>query len=419
MITEFKPILKNSRFLYLWTSQILSQITVHIMNFLLLARLFTVTGSSIATSLLWVAYALSAVFFGPIGAASVDLVSRRKMLMITNLLQALTVFAYIFTHQSSIFLLYAVVLIYSLFNQFYVPAESASLPSVVPKNLLPQANSLFFITQQAAIVIGFGSAGILQKFLGFNGSLIVCSAFLFIAFVSVAFLPELKPRKAVPESLEKLLIAFFKTIVEGYDFIKSKKSVLFPLLLLLGIQIAAAMVVINLPLIAEEILKVSIAYAGVLVVVPGGIGATIGSVLVSKQLKKGERKKEVIEFSLLLLGTAILLMIYLIPYLTTLLRVIVGPFLLILVGIGFIGITVPTLTYLQEATPLGMRGRVFGNFWFLVTIATIFPVLFSGLITEFFGVRILLLFLCIVLFLVFYYSRKRGQKLIEEHFAGE
>lgn len=154
---EFELVIKRPNFIYLWASQILSQLTVNIMNFLLLTRLFTVTGSTIATSLLWVAYALPAIFFGPIGAASVDLVSRRKMLMVTNLLQALTVGGYILFHQSSIFLLYFVVVLYSLFNQFYVPAESSSLPSVVPKNYLAYANSLFLITQQATLVVGFGA----------------------------------------------------------------------------------------------------------------------------------------------------------------------------------------------------------------------------------------------------------------------
>ena len=419
MIKEFKPVFANSKFMYLWVSQILSQVTVHILNFLLLARLFVVTGSTIATSLLWVAYALPAIFFGPIGAASVDLVSRRKMLMMTNLLQAATVFAYIFTHQSSVFLLYVVVLIYSLFNQFYVPAENASLPSVVPKNSLPQANSLFFITQQTALVIGFGLAGILQKFLGFDGTLILCSVFLFVAFVSVAFLPDLKPGNEVPQTLDKLLKSFFGSIIAGYEFIRGRKSVLFPFLLLLGIQVATAMVVVTLPLIAVDVLKVSISYAGVLVVVPAGIGATLGSIIISRQLKKRTRKKSVIETNLLILGISILLTIYLIPYLSTLARVIVGPVLLVLSGAGFIGVSIPTLTYLQEVTPQELRGRVFGNFWFLVTIATIFPVLFSGLFAEFFGVRNLLLLLAVLIFLVFYYSRNHGQKLIEEHFKDE
>ncbi len=418
MLSEFKPIFRNSKFLYLWSSQILSQITVNIMNFLLLARLFTVTGSSIATSLLWVAYALPAIFFGPIGAASVDLVSRRKTLMITNLLQALTVFAFIFTQQQSIFLLYSVVLIYSFFNQFYVPAESASVPSVVPKSSLPQANSLFFITQQATLVIGFGLAGLIEKLLGFQGSLILCSSLLFAAFISVSFLPEIKPHREVPETLEKLLLTFFESILEGYSFIKGKKYILLPLLLLLGIQIAFAMIIVNLPVIATEILDVSVAYAGLLVVVPAGIGATIGSIYVSRFLKRGYRKKTIIEYSLAALSLALLSIIFLIPVLSPTARVIVGPLLVILAGFGFIGLNIPTLTYLQEATPIWLRGRVFGNLWFLITIATIFPVLFSGVITEFFGVKTLFILMTFGLLFVLYYSKKHGQIMIEKNFTG-
>ena len=86
----------SRNFKLLFISQILSQVTVNMMNFLLLARLFEATGSSIATSLLWVSYALPTIFFGPIGAGIVDLVSRRKTLIITNFLQALVIFLYIF-----------------------------------------------------------------------------------------------------------------------------------------------------------------------------------------------------------------------------------------------------------------------------------------------------------------------------------
>lgn len=130
-------------FKYLFASQVLSQLTVNMMNILLLSRLFTITGSSIATSLLWVSYALPSIFAGPIGAASVDFIDRKKVLIITNFLQALVIFIYIFMHQTSIFLLYLVVVIYSFLNQFYLPAEAASLPSVVKKADLARANSLF------------------------------------------------------------------------------------------------------------------------------------------------------------------------------------------------------------------------------------------------------------------------------------
>lgn len=413
---EFKPLFKNIQFMSLWVSQILSQITVQMMNFLLLAQLFTKTGSTIATSLLWVSYSLPAIFFGPIGAASVDLISRRKMLMATNFLQALTVFVYIFTHQISIFLLYIVVMVYSFFNQFYVPAESASLPSIVSKKLLPQANSLFFLTQQISLVVGLSLAGIMHKLFGFSGSLIACTIFLFVAFVSVSFLSEMKPRTKIPEKFDKLIITFFKSMLEGYYFIKNKKFILYPLLLLLGIQVALAIMFVNLPIIAKETLMVPVNFAGVLVVIPAGIGATIGSLLVTKYVGKKIRKKTIIEISLLILSISMSFIIFLIPHLPGLSRLIIAPILIILVGGAFIGINIPSLTYLQEVTPEWLRGRVFGNMWFLITIATIFPVVFSGVITEFFGIKILITLMLIGVITVYLYSKKRGQLMIEESF---
>jgi MFS family permease len=415
MMNEFTAIFKTRKFMYLWTSQILSQVTVNIMNFLLLARLYTATHSSIATSLLWVSYSLPALIIGPIGAASVDLFSRRKMLMITNLLQAITVFVYIFINQQSIFILYAIVLAYSALNQFYGPAEAASLPSTVDKSMLDRANSLFFMTTQGTLILGFGFAGILQKILGFNGTVILCALFLFFAFISVSFLEEIKPRVRLPGEFEKVLKTFFDSIVEGYEFISKNKAVLFPLLILLGVQAVLAILVVSLPVIASEVLNISVNYSGISIVVPAGIGALLGSIYIPRLLKKGWRRKVVIEiglgtitFSLFALGLGI-------PFLPLGLRVSITSLLIAMTGFAFMGINIPALTFLQESTPDWFRGRVFGNLWFMTTLVTIFPVLFSGTITEIFGVRALLGLMAIGTFLVLIYSAKRGQDLIETH----
>ncbi|MEK7111745.1 MAG: hypothetical protein AAB875_00295, partial [Patescibacteria group bacterium] len=80
---------------------------------------------------------------------------------------------------------------------------------------------------------------------------------------------------------------------------------------------------------------------------------------------------------------------------------------------SLVGILIPAQTFLQEATPGGMRGRVFGNFWFLVTIATIVPVIFSGTITELLGIRSLFLILGGLSVAGLMFSRKFGQRIIE------
>lgn len=413
---EYIKLIKSPKFIYLWVSQILSQVTVNMMNFLLLTKLFSVTGSSIATSLLWVTYALPAIFFGPIGAASVDLINKRKMLMITNLLQALSVFMFFWFHEQSVFLLYAVVLAYSFFNQFYVPAESASLVAVVNKKHLASANSLFFITQQAALIVGFGFGGLTEKLIGFKGSLILCSVFLFIAFISVSFLTDIKDNNKIPEGFEKLMTKFFTSIVEGYQFIKNNKNVLYPLILLLILQTYLAIIFANLPLIGTQILKVKATYTGVLIVIPAGIGAFLGSFWVPKLLKANFRKKKVIETGMLISGLCTVILSLVIPYLSFFYRLIISFVVVIAIGAGYIMASIPTLTYIQEVTPSGIRGRVFGNMWFIVTIITLFPVIFSGVITEFLGIRFMLFIMGSVTLGLFTYMYKSGYDLIQKNF---
>lgn len=398
----------SKNFKLLWVSQILSQVTLNIMNFLLLAKLFESTGSSIATSLLWVSYALPTIFFGPVGASFADLVSRRKTLMTTNFLQSLVIFLFIFSHQYSIFLLFAVVFTYSLLNQFYVPAEMAVLPTVVSDAKLSKANSLFFLTTQLSLIVGFGFAGLIEKWIGFNGALMICSISLFLAFISVSFLPKLNPIKKTPKNFEDVVRLFSTHILEGYRFIKDRNSILYPLGLLFLIQVGLTIITSNLPVVAKQILSTDVSLVGLYVVVPAGIGAAIGSIVVNKLIKMKLRKKKIIDMGLAVLGFSLLALIYG--------NLITAPIFVVLIGIGFIAVNIPTLTFLQEVTPEWLRGRVFGNLFFLITISTILPVIFSGVISELFGVKTLLSIIAISVILILSFSLKQGQKLIQENF---
>jgi len=278
---------------------------------------------------------------------------------------------------------------------------------------------LFFITQQASLIVGFGFAGLLQSLLGFNGSIILCSIFLFLAFVSTSFLPDVKPVKKAGLSFEETLKTFFDSILEGYEFIKNNKGILFPLLLILGIQAGLTIIAVSLPVIAKEILNIPVNLSGISVVVPAGIGATLGSIYVSKMIKNKMRKKNIIEYSLGYVAFAMLFISIGIPLMPLVVRVTLTWLLIVLVGFGFVGINIPTITYLQEKTPLWLRGRVFGNLGFLVTIVTIFPVLFSGFISEIFGVRTLFTIIGLIVLFVFIYAKRNGQDFVEDNFTME
>ena len=161
-------LLKNRNFILLWSSQILSQLSINIMNFIVLVHIFESTNSTIAASFVWVAYGVPAIIIGPIAAAAVDLFDKRKILMIANLVQAVEIFIYAILLRKFIYLSYGIVAAYSLMDQLYVPAESASLPSLVNKKNLAQANGLFFISAQSAALLGFGMAGLINEVIGFQ-----------------------------------------------------------------------------------------------------------------------------------------------------------------------------------------------------------------------------------------------------------
>ena len=412
MLTEFKPVLKNKNFLYIWASQILSQLTISIMNFVFLIKLFEVTGSPISTSFLWVAYSLPAMLIGPFASAVTDFTDKRKMLYITNLLQALIVFLYGIFQNANIFVIYEVVFIYSLLNQFYIPSEAATLPAVLNKDQLAHGNSLFFITQQGSLVVGFALAGLLNTFLGFNHTLLVCSFLLFIAFISTLLLPKLSTTNAIPEKFETAVFEFFKHIGDGYDFIKSKRTVLTPILLLIGFQVVLQVIVVQVPAFAQGILSIPLNAAGIYILVPAGIGAIVGALYIPRLIKKWERKKTVIDRSLITIGISFLLLLSVVPFFGYWERIILSFILLALVGFSFVGIVIPSNTFLQESTPEELRGMVFGNFSFLVIVISVLPVVFSGSLVEIFGIRFLLFILSLGSIAVFIISRKFGDRFI-------
>lgn len=391
-----------------------SQITINMLNYLLLFRLFDRTGSAIATSLLWVAYALPALLVGPFASASVDVIPKRKMLIWTNILQALTVLFFSLIHESSIFLLYGLALSYSFLNQFYVPAELATLPTVVKKKNLAHANSLFFITQQGALIVGFGMAGILQSYLGFNGVLYLAALLLFLAFVGVSFLPEMKIEIKLSEKFEDAVAEFFDSIVLGYRFIKDNDYILKPFLLMIGVNLTLFIVTVNLPVIVTQLLNFDLNSAGIMLVVPAGAGAGWAAINLPRQLRRGLRKIDVIENSLFVITISIFLLIFVASEVTSIYRIIISIIDLAVLGYYFIGVLIPVQTFIQEKTPEELRGRVFGNYWFLITAATVFPVVLSGTLTEIFGVKILLFLIAAMYLATFLFVRSKGKVFIKD-----
>jgi MFS family permease len=400
---HFKPLLKNKNFLFLWVSQFLSQVAIHTLNFLVILKIYGATHSTIATSLVWLVFIIPAIILGPLASAFVDMVDKRNILMLTNVSQALIIVAYAFFHERILFISYGVVLMYSVFNQFYIPAEVASLPSLIAEKYLPQANGLFIATYQIGLVMGFGLSGLVGELVGFRTAFLLAGGLLLLAFLSVERLPKLGPGKKAVD-IRKNFNEFVDEVIEGFEFIRSKREIYIPFLTISGLQVSLATLFVILPKISESILALNPSYSGIAIVAPCGIGAIAGISVVARLLSEKARKRDVAKYALAIITASMWVVAFGLKPIPLPYRYGAAFAVSLVIGASFVGIFIPAQTHLQIVTPKEMMARVFGNSWFFTTVLTVFPIMFSATITDILGARMLFSIVAIGLtgVLVFY-----------------
>ena len=409
MSNSFFPVVKNRNFLKLWSSQILSQMTIHLVNFMLISRIFEKTGSSVAVSMLWISYALPAIFLLPISGPLVDIMNRKRILLFTNILQAVTVLSFLVVNDH-IYSVLPIVFIYSALNQFYIPAEAASIPDLVPKNFLPAANSLFLLTSQLMFVIGFGAGGSLISLLGHKIPFLLSSLMLTLAAVAVWTLPESAKRKT---SFGSSLVDFWSEFYRGYEYLRSEPKVFFPLGVLIGGGLLLYVMSAIFPLIGKEILGIGIKHTGVAIIVPVGIGALIASTIVPRLAMK-KRNRWLVENGMLILSLSLVFLGIILPvaggYFSYVLglRVLLGIPAIMAIGFCAIMVYVPSQTVVQQRTPENMRGRILSASSFLITAFSIVPLIFGAAITDMMGIRTMLVLIAVCVLIARNFSRKSG-----------
>ncbi len=384
-----RDLIFKTDFAKLWISQILTQVGLNFINFVLVLRIFEKTQSTFAVSLVWLFYSLPAIILGPFAGTVIDLASRRKLLILTTVSQAIIVLFYLLI-KDSVWPLYAVLFISAFANQLYVPAEAATLPFLVKKGSLALANGLFLFTIYASILVGYGAAGPIVAVSGRRTPFIIVSIMLVLAAISVFRLRGDKKGKNITTPEE-----FWKRFHEGYNFIRKNPSVLLPILLLVLSGIIVPVIGVSAPAIATNILDINFLEVSTRMIIPLGLGAIIGGFL-SIKLLNGGRKKPIIVTGLFLGALSFLFMGSILVYLDH--KAILGSVASFFMGTSLAMTVIPAQTFLQEQTPDSFRGRVFGVLNFSIVAASFIPIMSLAALTEFFGERAILVWLSIILF---------------------
>lgn len=378
----FLKIFKNKNFLYLWGTQVLSQVTAYLLNFVLMVKIFEATNSTTALSLFLLIYMVPSIFIGLFAGAFIDLWSKRKVLLWTNLTQAFIVLLYLGIN-NTIWPIYTIVLLYSLCDEFFGPAQAASIPAFVEKENLPFTNSLLLFTSQGSIFLGTTLGSPLVSYFGFHTPFLIASFLLLLGAVLASRLPVDPPPQKKAAGFEKQAHQIIKDIGEGYRFIRAHPRVFYPFLFHLLAQVSTGISIVLFPSLARDLLRIRIATAGLAVFLPVGLGAVIGGLYISKKIKSWGRKL-LISLGWILVGSCFLTISLFLPRVGSPALIAFPVFMLL--GAGGVWVIITSVTMIQENTPEEIRGRVFGTLHASVIIGSFLPVFFIAAITDFFGV---------------------------------
>jgi predicted MFS family arabinose efflux permease len=196
--------LHNRSFASIWTAGVISQVGDWALWVGLVFYVYLLTGSTLATGTALLAAVVPQALVGLFAGVYVDRWSRKRTMIVTNLVLAAGLLPLLEVHSASgIWIVYVVLAFESAIEAFFPPAEGALIPDVVGEALLLQANSIYGSGRQMARLIGAALGGALVALYGLKSVTAVDLASFVLA--AAILLPLIEPdrRKSVrPPSSE-------------------------------------------------------------------------------------------------------------------------------------------------------------------------------------------------------------------------
>lgn len=278
---------RNPDFRNLWLATLVSY-AGDWFNLLASAALIAhLTESGTAVSVLFLARFLPLFFFSPFAGILADRFDRKQIMVLSDLLRAVTVLALILVQiTQQVWLLYLLTFIQFSLSALFVPAHSATLPNLVAEKDLVTANALDGFTWSTMLAIGALLGGIVASTLGITVAFVIDGlTFLWSAW----FISRIQgaTRQEERNAQQQGLLDF----VDGLRYLRGR-----PLILVISLLKASAALVWGVLNVAELSLAKDLFPLGEqgaitlsILYTMTGIGSGLGPLLVRRWLGDGQR----------------------------------------------------------------------------------------------------------------------------------
>ena len=382
---------KNSNYRNLWFGTLVSQLGDWF-NLIAAAGLIArLTDSGVAVSALFLARFLPLFLFSPIAGVLADRYDRRKIMIISDLLRAATVAAFLLVRSpDQVWLFYSLTILQFTLSALFTPARSAVLANVVAKEDLVKANALDALTWSSMLALGAFIGGVVAGLFGATVAFLADTATFLISawFISRIVLAKRKgatSRKSGGwlDFVDGLRYLRHEPFILGISLVKAGGALVWGAINVLEITFAEKIFRLDLGPLGEVLNLTDMAAAtlGAIYFVTG-LGTGLGPIFMRRLL--GDRPRRLmlgitLGFALLAVGLFGLGIAPTLPlYLTaTVVRT---------VGTGTLWVFSAAL--LQMVVPDSYRGRVFAFEFAMLTLTQSISIFAAGYMLDSLGLDV-------------------------------
>lgn len=398
----FVKVLQISAFRNLWLSQVVSQIFLNLLFFSLIIRVYELSRSNTAVSIMVVMTILPNILIGALAGVLVDRWDRKAVMFFAHFVRAFLVLLFLVSSETLMWV-YILAGFVGVVTQFFFPAEGATIPELVKdKKLLLSANSLFTLTFFASVVVGNVLAGPFLRLFGPHPTFLIVAGAFVAASLFTARLPGLSVWQGFLVSWKTGLGgALLHNFMEGLDYIHQHKIVRRGIYFMAIGQGMLAILGAIAPGFADRILGLPPSEVSIFVMAPAALGMIVGGAILGQFFGKAD-KIQLIKVGLFAAAGALIVFSQAdrVGDLTGAPIILTAMVFLIGLGAANSMVEIPVNTLIQENTLEAVRSRVYGVIATISGTAAILPVISAGTIADFLGVRVVMLISGVVLLIL-------------------
>jgi len=352
-------VLRNRNYAFLWFGQLVSVFGDGMLTIALPFAVYDLTGSTLATGVMFMAQTLPRIVFASFAGVLVDRWDRRRTMIATDIVRGVTLLALLLVHSpDTIWVIYLVAFVNAAVGRLFLPAKNAMIPRLVSGEQLTAANALNSLSENATQLVAPALGGALYALYGLRFTAGIDAASFAVSAVCLVCLASSIGRPEGESTIVPLSVAVvWHEWREGIRFARTNAVVRAVFVGVGVVSVSEGILSVALVPFTRQVLGGGAATLG-LIVSAQAIGGIIGSVIFGRV---GDRLPPALTVGISGATDAVLLFaIFNLPGRVPISPVALAVALIAIAGAAVIGFFVFQNALLQRAVPDMYRGRVFG-----------------------------------------------------------